>query len=336
MDHEPRQRAHSPWVLPCGSASHAAGLASESKLDRIPYGEASQSLAAGSFNPDIADMSFRVLGRLKDAFKDALFPLTCLMCGQIFVSRRSDRRDVSKSGASFDEAIRTPPSASLFGRLMALYVCPVCSRQYTPIESPCCTCCGVMFKSREGTDHVCGECLGEKRYFGRARAAGVYERALMTVIHAFKYGEKVGLAAPLSLLLLNAYHHFWQDRPMEVLVPVPLFGRRFRKRGFNQVHLAVRHWEDRQGADLPILPRIEREALRRRRSAPPQAGLGRKDRMRNVKGAFELGSPQAILNKRVLVVDDVYTTGATVNECARILLKGGAAAVDVLTMARTL
>ena len=203
------------------------------------------------------------------------------------------------SRVSFNETIQAPPSAARFGELMAHYVCPVCSRLFTPIESPCCTCCGVMFKSREGTDHVCGECLSSKRYFGMARAVGVYDQALMAVIHGFKYGEKVGMAAPLSILLLNAYHHFWHDRPMDVVVPVPLFGRRFRKRGFNQVYLAIKHWENREWQDaLPTPLMVEREALRRKRSTPPQTGLGRRDRMRNVKGAFEINLAHNIHRKK--------------------------------------
>jgi len=274
--------------------------------------------------------------RVWNAFKEALFPLTCLRCGEFYL-RRPGWSDSFKRGVSFKETSQAPPSAALFGRLMAPYVCPVCSQHFTPIESPCCTCCGLMFKSREGTDHVCGECLSSKRYFGMARAVGVYDQALMAVIHGFKYGEKVGMAAPLSILLLNAYHHFWHDRPLDVVVPVPLFGRRFRKRGFNQVYLAVRYWEDRKwrGAlSIPLM--VEREALRRRRSTLPQTGLGRRDRMQNVKDAFELGISNNILKKRILLVDDVYTTGATVNECAKILLKEGAEVVDVLTLARAM
>jgi ComF family protein len=287
-------------------------------------------------NPDVTDASRKALVRIWNTFKEALFPLTCLMCGQFYL-RRSGWSDSFISGACFNETVQASSSASLFGRLMAPYVCPVCSLYFTPIESPCCTCCGVMFKSREGTDHVCGECLSSRRYFGMARAVGVYDQALMAVIHGFKYGEKVSLATPLSILLLNTYHHFWHDRPMDVVVPVPLFGRRFRKRGFNQVYLAVKHWEDRKRQDdLPIPFSVEREALRKRRSTPPQTGLGRKDRMRNVKGVFELGVSHTILKKRILLVDDVYTTGATVNECARILLKGGAEAVDVLTIAHAM
>ena len=201
-------------------------------------------------NPDVSDASPRALVRIWNAFKEALFPLTCLMCGQFYL-RRSDRSDSFKRGVSINETIQAPPSAALFDRLMAPYLCPVCSQQFTPIESPCCTCCGVMFKSREGTDHLCGECLNSKRYFGMARAVGVYDQALMAVIHGFKYGEKVGMAAPLSILLLSAYHHFWHDRPMDVVVPVPLFGRRLRKRGFNQVYLAIRHWENRKWQGCP-------------------------------------------------------------------------------------
>ena len=285
-------------------------------------------------NLNVTDTSRRALMHTWNAFKEALFPLTCLLCGQ-FYPRRSGWNDSFKRGVFFNETIQAPPSASLFGRLMAPYICPVCSQQFTPIESPCSTCCGAMFKSREGTDHVCGECLSSRRSFGMARAVGVYDQALLAVIHGFKYGEKVGMAVPLSILLLNAYHHFWHDRPMDVVVPVPLFWRRFRKRGFNQVYLAVKHWErhEWQGA-LPTPLMVEREALRRRRSTLPQTGLGRGDRMRNVKGAFELGVSNNILNKKILLVDDVYTTGTTVNECAKILLKEGAETVDILTLAR--
>ena len=287
-------------------------------------------------SPDITDASRRVSVRIWNVFKGALFPLTCLMCGQFYLQRPGWRHAFKKS-VPFNETVQAPPSSSLFGNLMAFYVCPVCAQQFTPIESPCCSCCGVMFKSREGTDHLCGECLGSKQYFGMARAVGVYDQALMAVIHGFKYGEKVSLAVPLSILLLSAYHHFWHNRPMDVVVPVPLFGRRLRKRGFNQVYLAIKYWEDRkwQGASSKP-PAVAREALRRKRSTPPQAGLGRRDRMQNVKNAFEPGASHAIVGKRVLLVDDVYTTGATVRECAKILLKEGAETVDVLTLARAM
>ena len=287
-------------------------------------------------NPDVTDASRRALARMWNAFKEALFPLTCLMCGQFFL-RRSGRGGSLKRGVSIGEMTRMPPTAAHFDSLMAPYLCPVCSQQFTPIDSPCCTCCGIMFKSREGADHLCGECLNSRRYFGMARAVGVYDQALMAVIHGFKYGEKVGVAAPLSILLLSAYRHFWHDRPVDVVVPVPLFGRRLRKRGFNQVYLAIRHWENHKWqAALPAPLTVEREALRRIRPTPPQTGLGRRDRLRNVKGAFGPGVSRMIQKRRVLLVDDVYTTGATVNECAKILLKEGAQAVDILTLARAL
>lgn len=287
-------------------------------------------------SPDITDASSRSFVRLWKAFKDALFPLTCLVCGQFYL-RRSNRRNFNKRGVSSSETTQVPPAAASFAGLMAPYVCPDCSQRYTPIESPCCTCCGVMFKSREGTDHVCGDCLSSRRYFGMARAVGVYDQALMAVIHGFKYGEKAGLAAPLSMLLLNTYGHFWHHRPMDVVVPVPLYGRRLRERGFNQVYLAIRHWQNRTWREsLPGPLEVEKSVLRRIRSTPPQTGLGRSERLRNVKGAFELAAPDTIRKKKILLVDDVYTTGATVNECAKILLKGGAETVDVLTVARAM
>jgi ComF family protein len=287
-------------------------------------------------SPNITDASSRAFVRLWKAFKDALFPLTCLVCGQFYL-RRPNWKNSTEGGVPFGKATNAPSTTALFARLMAPHVCPACSQRYTPIESPFCTCCGGVFKSREGTDHVCGECLSSRRYFGMARAVGVYDQALMAVIHAFKYGQKAGLAAPLSMLLLNTYGHFWHDRPMDVVVPVPLHGRRLRKRGFNQVYLAIRHWKDRTWQrSLPGPLEIEKSVLRRIRSTPPQTGLGRSERLKNVKGAFELAVSGTIPKKKILLVDDVYTTGATVNECAKILLKEGAETVDVLTVARAM
>jgi len=271
-----------------------------------------------------------------NVFKDALFPLKCLMCGRYYL-RPSDSEDPAQKGPVAETSMASQTAASLFQRVFSPHICPDCMPLFTPIESPLCTWCGMMFSSREGGDHVCGACLEAKHYFSMARAVGIYHQVLMKVVHALKYEKKVNLAAPLSLLLLHAFLHFWHDRPVDVVVPVPLFHRRFRSRGFNQVYLAIKYWTRQTYRN--VLPRsleIDRQVLVRQRSTPPQTGLGRRDRMRNVKDAFARHAHAAIEGKRMLLVDDVYTTGATVNECARVLLHGGAANVDVLTLARAI
>jgi ComF family protein len=226
----------------------------------------------------------------------------------------------------------------MFHRLMGPYLCRACVEQFAPVKSPLCETCGFMFKSREGEDHVCEACIRSKRLFGIARSSGVYDKALMTVIHAFKYGEKVQLSHPLSIILLATFLQYWKHRFIDLIIPVPLNKKRFRKRGFNQAYLLIRDWATiirRVNSPMQHME-INRHVLERIRATLPQTGLGRKDRMSNVKKAFALSMPEAVKDRRVVLIDDVYTTGATVSECARVLLKGGARAVDVLTLARTM
>ncbi|MCI0498766.1 MAG: hypothetical protein L0Y36_03665, partial [Planctomycetales bacterium] len=123
---------------------------------------------------------------------------------------------------------------------------------------------------------------------------------------------------------------------VDVVVPVPLHPSRLRNRGFNQVFLLMRSWKKRAKADALDLSavQIEHNVLLRSANTAPQTNLGREERLTNIQNAFTIRMHQKIKDKAVLLVDDVYTTGATVNECARILLKGGAKHVDVLTLAR--
>ena len=226
-------------------------------------------------------------------------------------------------------------SQTLFTRVMAEHLCPDCIQKFVPTESPYCVRCGIMFASREGRDHVCGECLKSKNYFGRARSVGVYDQALMAVIHSYKYRHRVNLARPLSLLLLHTYCRFWHEQPMDMVIPVPLSRQRLRERGFNQANLVLRPWQNpvwQQVLPKPLC--IDRQILTRNRRTTPQTGLGRQDRKKNVSNAFDLNQSDRIQGKKVLLMDDVYTTGATINECARILMQAGAERVDVLTLAR--
>lgn len=228
------------------------------------------------------------------------------------------------TGCTVAEASFPADLAELFGSLMGQHLCPDCVCLFTVADPPVCTCCGLIFKSRQGENHFCGDCLAAGKAFGRARAAGVYDQALMAVIHAYKYDGKVHLAGPLSKLLAAVYALHWPKDAIDLVLPVPLHPARLRQRGFNQAWLLIRSWKHRAAHDI----------LHRTRRTIPQTGLGRKERLKNVKGAFAVKKPAAVKNRRVLLVDDVYTTGATVQECARILKKSHAAQVDVLTVGR--
>jgi ComF family protein len=271
-----------------------------------------------------------------NALKAALYPLRCLMCGAFF--HFEDQENFRRDKRISTHGLLEGDTQKLFGGLMGPYLCRSCIEQLAPVKSPLCEKCGCMFKSREGENRLCEACIRSKHLFGIARAFGVYDKALMAVVHALKYEEKVQLAHPLSVCLIAAFLKYWKQRPIDLIVPVPLNRKRFRKRGFNQAYLLVKDWESIMRAEDFSMERVKigRQVLARIRETLPQTGLGRKDRMANVKKAFALSMPEAVKDRRVLIVDDVYTTGATAGECTRVLLKGGAKAVDVLTLARTM
>ncbi len=206
----------------------------------------------------------------------------------------------------------------------AAAVCGECENQVQWVASPLCPCCGRVFARREGADHLCGPCQTDPPAFTRARAAALYEGPVALAITRFKYGRRLD-----HLPVLQS----WLKKPWcrelvagaELILPVPLHPRRLKARGFNQALLLAE--------TFPETP-LRRETLVRVRHTPPQVGLNPRERRENVQGAFALPRPQEVKGKTVLLVDDLYTTGATVRECARVLKRAGAEQVDVLTVAR--
>lgn len=196
-----------------------------------------------------------------------------------------------------------------------------------PISYPLCQVCGIPFAGI-GADHPCGSCLKKPPSFDAARAAFVYEGHCSELIHGFKYQNKAHLRRPLALLAQESLTEFVISRRPDMVVPVPLHKKRLRSRGFNQAvllgELLAREWQ------LPM----ERRALQRIRWTEPQVSLSAAERRENVKGAFAVSDNVAVQGKRVLIVDDVLTTGSTVEECSCMLKCAGAADVAVVTVAR--
>lgn len=144
----------------------------------------------------------------------------------------------------------------------------------------------------------------------------------------FKYGGRPSLGRHLGHLMAGAADGLFDLRQFDLLIPVPLHPKRERERGFNQAALLAK--EVGRGCGIRVGPRT---VLRRVRATEAQSG-GRREREANVKGAFQVIRPDQVEGRRFLVIDDVLTTGATVNECAKALLAAGAAEVAVFTLAR--
>lgn len=209
-----------------------------------------------------------------------------------------------------------------------LHLCQACRAGITLVESPLCSCCGVPFVTEGGGDHRCGPCTSETPRFELARAVAVYDGIMRDLIHRFKYGDTVRLARPLALLTAERLLPTVSEFAPDLVLPVPLHARRLRERGFNQSLLLAEKL-----AKLWQLP-LERSLLQRTRWTEPQTALSADERRRNLRNAFAVEDTASILGRKVLLVDDVYTTGSTLNECSLTLKGGGAAAVFAVAVAR--
>jgi len=200
------------------------------------------------------------------------------------------------------------------------------------MEGTCCRRCGdpvLVFEDPVPPPaFLCDECRHHPRPFDRCRSAGIYDGALREAIHRVKFDGETALARSLGRWLARSLPG--EAAEADLVTPVPLHPRKIRERGFNQSEFlsgAVA-----AAASLPHRPGL----LRKTTPTRSQTGLGRRDRRRNLRGTFSLPAGAAVAGKRVLLVDDIYTTGCTVEECARVLRRAGARGVRVLTLARTI
>ena len=163
-----------------------------------------------------------------------------------------------------------------------------------------------------------------------ARALGGYEGSLREAIHRWKYEGKTYLTPFLAKWMTEGLNRYWEPDSFDLLIPVPLHRQRLRERGFNQALLLVKEISFRTG--IPYRKTI----LQKKKPTIPQVTLSGRERERGLRGAFHVIGKEGLVGKSVLLVDDVYTTGATVNECSKVLRRGGAKNVDVLTLAHAI
>ena len=227
---------------------------------------------------------------------DALLPPRCLGCGEF----------VADPGA----------------------LCSPCWSRLAFLQPPACSCCGLPFEHAGGAAGLCGLCAAARPPFARARAALRYDEGSRALILRFKHADRIDAAPAFARWMTRAGAELIED--CDLLVPVPLHWRRLLRRRYNQAALLSRLIAAASGKrQVPDL-------LKRRRPAGERERLGHRERRSRVAGAFALcGSRrESVRGRNILLIDDVFTTGATASACAETLLDGGAKAVDVLTLAR--
>lgn len=223
-----------------------------------------------------------------------------------------------------------PPSCPACGAATgeAHGLCAACWSRMRFIERPLCERLGTPFEVDLGPGVLSPAALADPPVFARARASVRYDEAARSLVHRLKYGDRLDLAEALGRMMARAGRELLADA--DVVVPVPLHRGRLWRRRFNQAMALAR--VAARGSGVPVDPFL----LARVKRTRSQVGLTRTQRRENLQGAFRVpdGARPRVQGKRVLLVDDVLTTGSTANAASRALLRGGAKAVDVLAFAR--
>ncbi len=200
--------------------------------------------------------------------------------------------------------------------------CTTCWASIRPYTGAACDCCGLPLSSPLAK--TCSECMSVPPAYNSLRSFGLHKGALRTAIHHLKYKRQRRLANPLGKLLLA------MDLPKtDLVVPVPLHPERLYRREFNQAALLAGEVAKNKAIDLDLNGLIKTD------NTPPQVGLRRRERIRNERNAFGLTEKHGFNNMRILLVDDVCTTGTTIRACSNVLMDAGAKSVHAVTLARS-
>ena len=210
-----------------------------------------------------------------------------------------------------------------------IHLCISCVKKIEPLKVPICLRCARSLAPYGNHRLICSQCRSERPYYDRGFALVPYEEPIKNIFHQIKFQKKLWLIKIFSGLLERLPSSEMIN--YEMIVPVPLDSRRERERGFNQALIIAQMLS---GLNLKNTPQIKKVLAKKKRTLP-QSQLKREERLNNLENVFSLRQRGAVRGKQVLLVDDIFTTGTTINECARILKEDGAERVDFFTIARS-
>jgi len=208
-------------------------------------------------------------------------------------------------------------------------ICERCLEGFEPILPPVCPKCGIPLGASSAS-HLCGECIQDPPPFERAWSLFTFNSRSRNLIHSLKFHGNLATLSVIDFLLREQVDAESLKEDLDVLVPVPMDREGLRRRGYNQALMMA------EGLSKICGVPVDRRHLLKSRKTPPQVGLTRAQRRRNIQGAFSVAEEESFRGKAVLLLDDVYTTGATARACSLALLKAGARSVKVLTFSRVI
>ncbi len=246
---------------------------------------------------------------------NAIFPPKCMKCLCFMGKTEYPEKSLLFSGKKFCET-----DTRFIRNLFSGFFCNKCMNEQD----------FVFFAPQSCIKYRCGSNTG------RICACGMYQGILKESIHFLKYKKKIRFSRPLGILLFFTFQRYFYESRIDMILPVPLHRAKLAKRGFNQSFLLIKDFRKLYLTLEKSNPRwkIDYNILARIKNTESQTGFDKKKRKENIQGAFKVTQPGKVKDRRILLVDDVYTTGATAMEAASVLLDAGAVSVDILVLAR--
>lgn len=254
--------------------------------------------------------------------KNLIYPDICLICGTFF--------SITKKPLNYI------PTYARFEDLFVNFLCQKCLKNYSKIDKPYCKKCGRPVIAGKNNELICGACQEVPPYFSKHRSCFLFKDSIVDIVHMLKYNKKLFLSKKISYFMLDLYLSLYLEEIPDYIIPVPMHKSKLRKRGYNQTYLIAKEMLFLAKKSGIFFPEFKYNIITKVKDTKSQTGLGALERKNNLKKAFCLENRSLAKRKKILLIDDVITTGTTLDEISRLFYRAGAKSVDALTFARVL
>lgn len=249
-----------------------------------------------------------------------IYPDICIVCQKFFEPQKRINPD----------RIFNPEFEQVFYNQL----CKRCIKKYKTFSGPVCARCGRLLNIHDFENALCEDCLTKKSSLDKIRSCFLFRDSVVDIVHMLKYNHKVYLIKKASYFILKAFLDLYTQNPPDIVIPVPMHSSGLRKRGYNQTYLMACEASGLAQKYGLFFPEVRSDILLKTKKTESQTELDHNSRKKNLENVFKVKQPLSVKSRKILIVDDVMTTGTTLDKCAKELLKNGAESVDAITFAR--